>query len=74
MGVTTYLLVRESDGAIIEEFDSPAAALRAFESSGAFGSGLSLMLCDDRPGALFGTTSIIQARLANFPTAADEQR
>jgi hypothetical protein len=70
VGVTTYLLVRDADGAILEEFSRAEVALRALEAAGGFESGLSVVRFHDAPGEVAGTTSLIKARLANFPTAA----
>jgi hypothetical protein len=71
MGLTTYMLVRDADGAILAEFRSAEAALRTLAISEDLGAGVSVVRCDDAPGAVLGTSSLVTARLANFPTAAD---
>jgi hypothetical protein len=73
MGLTTYLLVRDSDGAILAELDSAGSALRALEQCKQLGSGLSLVRYDDSPGALVGATTLVTAHLADFPVAADRR-
>ena len=66
--VTLYLLVRDADGAILAEYDSPATALRALLGNDRelAGPGVSLVRYDDHEGSLVGTTSWVTARLANF--------
>ena len=70
MGVTRYLLVRDADGAMLEELDSAESALMAFEQVKQPGSGLSVMRYDDSQGVFVGTTVLVTAHLADFPAAA----
>ena len=70
-GTTLYLVVRDADGAIMAEFDSPSRAIRAlldFDGSLA-DAGLSLMRFHDHQGEFVGTTSWVTARLANMARA-----
>jgi hypothetical protein len=69
MGLTKYLLVRDDDGAILAEFDSAQTAFRALEGNEELGAGVSVVRFDDSPGAVLGTTSLVTARLADFPGA-----
>lgn len=65
--VTLYLLVRDTDGAILAEFDSQASALRALlEGEQLAAAGVSLMRYDDHQGEVVGTTSYVTARPANL--------
>ena len=68
-GVALYLLVRDADGAILEEFDSPAGALRAWmdhDPQLCGDTGVSLVRYDDHQGGIVGTTSYVTARIANL--------
>jgi len=64
--MTLYLLVRDADGAILAEYDSPGSALRALEEGDDFAEGVSVVRFDDHQGELVGTTSFVTARLAGF--------
>jgi hypothetical protein len=66
-GVTLYLVVRDTDGAILAEFDSPASALRALlEDEQLAAAGVSLIRYEDRQGEVIGTTSYVTTRPANL--------
>ena len=67
--LTCYLLVRDSDGAILAEFDSAESMVRALLRSDDFGGpGLSLVRFHEHAGELVGTSSFVTARPANFDT------
>jgi hypothetical protein len=70
MSLTTYLLVRDADGAILGEFDSAASVAAVLEQSDELGPRVSVVRCYDAPGAIVGTTALVKAQLADFPTAA----
>jgi hypothetical protein len=74
MSVTTYLLVRDADGAILGEFDSAASVAAVLEKSDELDPGVSVVRCHDSPGAIVGTTALVKAQLADFPTATDPRR
>jgi hypothetical protein len=64
-----YLLVRDSDGAVMAELDSAESALRMLELLGEDEfplQGVSVVRLDDSPGELLGTTSAIAMRPAGF--------
>ena len=67
-GVTLYLLVRDADGAVLAEFDSPASAVRALLDADRqlAGPGVSLMRYDNREGAVVATKSYVTSRLADL--------
>jgi hypothetical protein len=65
--LTRYLLVRDSDGAILAEFDSPESTLRALLTNEDFGGpGLSLVKFHEHLGEIVGTSSLVTVRPANF--------
>jgi hypothetical protein len=66
--VTVYLLVRDADGAVLAEFDSPASALHALLGSDRqlAGPGVSVVRYSDHQGEVVGTTSFVTSRLANL--------
>ena len=69
MGQSTYLLVRDSDGAVLAELGSAESALRMLEILGEDDfplRDLSVVRLDDSPGELVGTTSAIAIRPAGF--------
>jgi hypothetical protein len=74
MSLTTYLVVRDADGAILGEFDSAASVAAVLEQSDELGPGVSVVRCYDSPGAIVGTTALVKAQLADFPSAADPRR
>jgi hypothetical protein len=47
MSLTTYLLVRDADGAILGEFDSAASVAAVLEQSDELGPGVSVVRCYD---------------------------
>ena len=64
-----YLLVRDSDGAILAELDSAESAVRMLELLGEDEfplGGVSVLRLDDSPGAIVGTSSAIAMRPAGF--------
>lgn len=62
-----YLLTRDSDGAILAEFDSAGSAIRMLDALGDIPSrGLSLVRLEDSSGEIVGTNSIISMRPAGF--------
>ena len=62
-----YLLVRDSDGAILAELDSAESAIRMLDALGDTPlRGLSLGRLEDSPGEIVGTNSIISMRPAGF--------
>jgi hypothetical protein len=66
---TKYLLVRDSDGAILAELDSAESALRMLELLGEDEfpvQGVSVVRLDDSPGAVIGTSSAIVMHPAGF--------
>jgi hypothetical protein len=67
-----YLVVRDSDGAVLAELDSGESVLRMLELLGEDENtlrGLSVVRLDDSPGAVIGTTSAIAMRPAGFGSA-----
>jgi len=64
----SYLLVRDSDGAILDELDSESVVrtLEHFQSDAPWLRGLSLVRVADRPGAIIGATSFTTVRSAEF--------
>jgi len=65
--MTQYLLVRDSDGAILAELHSAESAIRMLDALGDFPSrGLSLVRLEDSPGAVVGTRSLMAMRPAGF--------
>jgi hypothetical protein len=65
--LTRYLLVRDSDGAILAEFDSPESTLRALLRYADFrGPGLSLVKFHEHAGEIVGTSSLVTVRPGNF--------
>jgi hypothetical protein len=74
MSLTTYLLVRDADGAILGEFDSGASVAAVLEQSDELDPGVSVVSRYDSPGAIVGTTALVKAQLADLPTAADPRR
>lgn len=65
--LTCFLLARDSDGAILAEFDSAESMVSALLRSDDFGGpGVSLVRCQEHAGEIVGTSSFVTARLANF--------
>ena len=73
-----YLLVRDSDGAILAELGSAGRAIRMLDALGDIPSrGLSLVRVEDSPGEVVGSNSIISMRPAGFDQvirAAEQER
>jgi hypothetical protein len=66
-GVTRYLVVRATDGAILADFPSPASALKALlEHEDLIGPDVSLVRFNDRQGELVGTTSLVSVTPARL--------
>jgi hypothetical protein len=64
-----YLLVRDSDGAILAELHSAESALRMLELLGESElrlRDLSVVRLDDSPGEVIGTSSVTTIRSAGF--------
>jgi hypothetical protein len=67
--MASYLLVRDSDGAILGEVDSAESALRLLDGLGDIRMrNVSLVRIDDNPGEIIGTSSVTRIRPAGFPT------
>ena len=65
--LTRYLLVRDSDGAILAEFDSAESTLRALLVNEDFrGPGLSVVRFHEHLGEIVGTSSLVSVRRGNF--------
>jgi hypothetical protein len=66
-----YLLVRDTDGAILSEFDSGESALRTLELLGHEEmrplSNLSVVRVGSTAGEVVGTDSVTRVRPAGFP-------
>ena len=63
-----YLVVRDNDGAILDELDSESVLrmLEHFASDAPWLRGLSLVRIADRPGAIIGTSTTVAMRSAGF--------
>ena len=65
--LTRYLLVRDSDGAILAEFDSPASTLRALlNTEDLRGPDVSVVKFHEHLGEIVGTSSLVTVRPGNF--------
>jgi len=67
-----YLLVRDSDGAIVDELNSGSILrmLKRRSDEEPWLRGLSLVRIEDHPGEIIGTTSITTIRRAGFAPPA----
>jgi hypothetical protein len=67
--MTSYLLVRDFDGAILAEFDSPRAGLKLLlRNPDLRAPGVSLVRLHDTGGECVGTSSMVTVHVANFGT------
>ena len=67
-GMAQYLVVRDSDGAILGELDSAESALRTLDLLGDLPlRDFSLVRIEDSPGAITDTTSVTRVRSAELP-------